>query len=131
MFVTMAAGLLTSLSLSGCAAFLPAWTPPATSPAALFPMWSLTAPWPVSPMPMPLPTATSSAPISRNITWGGVRGIRGYVPLMDGGYVTRPEFSVYGLDSHWVVENYGVEPDVEVDNTPDLVMQSHDPQLEK
>jgi tricorn protease len=64
-------------------------------------------------------------------TWGGVRGIRGYVPLMDGGYVTRPEFSVYGLDSHWVVENYGVEPDVEVDNTPDLVMQGHDPQLEK
>jgi len=26
-------------------------------------------------------------------TWGGVRGIRGYTPLVDGGYVTRPEFS--------------------------------------
>jgi len=64
-------------------------------------------------------------------TWGGVRGIRGFVPLMDGGYVTRPEFSVYGLDSHWVVENYGVEPDIVVDNTPDQVMKGHDPQLEK
>jgi len=64
-------------------------------------------------------------------TWGGVRGIRGFVPLVDGGYITRPEFSVYGLDSHWVVENYGVAPDIEVDNTPDQVMAGHDPQLEK
>ena len=64
-------------------------------------------------------------------TWGGVRGIRGFMPLMDGGYVTRPEFSVYGLDSKWVVENYGVAPDIEVDNTPDLVMKGQDPQLEK
>jgi len=64
-------------------------------------------------------------------TWGGVRGIRGEIPLLDGGYVTRPEFSVYGLDSKWVVENYGVAPDIEVDNTPDLVMKGHDPQLER
>jgi tricorn protease len=64
-------------------------------------------------------------------TWGGVRGIRGYEPLLDGGYITRPEFSVYGLDSKWVVENYGVAPDIEVDNTPDLVMKGQDPQLER
>ena len=64
-------------------------------------------------------------------TWGGVRGIRGYITLLDGGYVTRPEFSVYGLDSKWVVENYGVAPDIEVDNTPDLVMKGQDPQLER
>ena len=64
-------------------------------------------------------------------TWGGVRGIRGYIPLIDGGYVTRPEFALYGLDSHWIVENRGVEPDIVVDNTPDQVMAGHDPQLEK
>jgi tricorn protease len=64
-------------------------------------------------------------------TWGGVRGIRGFVPLLDGGYITRPEFSFYGLDSKWVVENYGVAPDIEVDNTPDLVMNGQDPQLER
>jgi tricorn protease len=64
-------------------------------------------------------------------TWGGVRGIRGEIPLMDGGYVTRPEFSLYGLDSHWVIENRGVEPDIVVDNTPDKVMAGHDPQLER
>lgn len=64
-------------------------------------------------------------------TWGGVRGIRGYIPLLDGGYVTRPEFSMYGLDSQWLVENRGVQPDIVVDNTPDQVMAGHDPQLEK
>jgi tricorn protease len=64
-------------------------------------------------------------------TWGGVRGIRGEIPLMDGGYVTRPEFSLYGLDSHWLIENHGVQPDIVVDNTPDKVMAGHDPQLEK
>jgi tricorn protease len=64
-------------------------------------------------------------------TWGGVRGIRGYIPLMDGGYITRPEFSLYGLKSDWLIENYGVAPDIEVDNHPDLVVQGRDPQLEK
>ena len=64
-------------------------------------------------------------------TWGGVRGIRGYIPLLDGGYITRPEFSRYNNDSQWVVENHGVDPDIVVDNTPDQVMAGHDPQLEK
>jgi len=64
-------------------------------------------------------------------TWGGVRGIRGPMPLIDGGYITRPEFSLYGLNSEWLIENRGVAPDIEVDNRPDLVMQGHDPQLEK
>jgi tricorn protease len=70
-------------------------------------------------------------PLIGERTWGGVRGIRGPIPLMDGGYVTRPEFSRYGLDSQWVVENHGVDPDIVVDNTPDQVMSGHDPQLEK
>ena len=64
-------------------------------------------------------------------TWGGVRGIRGYIPLMDGGYITRPEFARYNDQSQWVVENHGVDPDIVVDNTPDQVMKGHDPQLEK
>jgi tricorn protease len=63
-------------------------------------------------------------------TWGGVRGIRGYTPLIDGGYVTMPEFSIYDLASGWIIENWGVEPDIEVDNRPDLVVEGHDPQLE-
>jgi len=70
-------------------------------------------------------------PLIGERTWGGVRGIRGMMPLMDGGYITRPEFSLYGLDSKWLIENRGVEPDVVVDNPPDLVLKGQDPQLEK
>ncbi len=70
-------------------------------------------------------------PLIGERTWGGVRGIRGEIPLMDGGYITRPEFSLYGLDSKWLIENHGVAPDIEVDNRPDLVREGHDPQLEK
>jgi tricorn protease len=50
---------------------------------------------------------------------------------MDGGYVTRPEFALYGLDGKWEIENRGVAPDIEVDNRPDLVREGRDPQLEK
>jgi len=64
-------------------------------------------------------------------TWGGVRGIRGEIPLMDGGYITRPEFALYDLNSQWLIENHGVEPDIVVDNLPSEVMAGHDPQLEK
>ncbi len=70
-------------------------------------------------------------PVIGEKTWGGVRGIRGFMPLIDGGYITRPEFSLYGLDREWLIENRGVEPDVVVDDLPNLVMQGQDPQLEK
>jgi tricorn protease len=70
-------------------------------------------------------------PLIGERTWGGVRGIRGEIPLMDGGYITRPEFSLYSLDSKWLIENRGVEPDVVVDNSPALVVKGQDPQLEK
>ena len=70
-------------------------------------------------------------PLLGERTWGGVRGIRGNIPLIDGGYITRPEFSLYGLDSKWLIENHGVAPDVEIDNRPDLVVKGQDPQLEK
>jgi tricorn protease len=70
-------------------------------------------------------------PLIGERTWGGVRGIRGNIPLMDGGYITRPEFARYGLDSKWIIENKGVQPDIVVENRPDLVVKGQDPQLEK
>jgi tricorn protease len=70
-------------------------------------------------------------PLIGERTWGGVRGIRGQIPLIDGGYITRPEFSLYGLDSKWLIENKGVAPDIVVENRPDLVVKGQDPQLEK
>jgi tricorn protease len=70
-------------------------------------------------------------PLIGERTWGGVRGIRGFIPLIDGGYITRPEFSDYNLNSKWVVENRGVAPDIEVDNRPDEVVRGKDAQLER
>ncbi|HEX5425443.1 MAG TPA: PDZ domain-containing protein [Candidatus Acidoferrales bacterium] len=70
-------------------------------------------------------------PVIGTRTWGGVRGIRGEIPLMDGGYITRPEFALYGLNSQWIVENHGVQPDIVVENTPDKTINGHDPQLER
>lgn len=43
----------------------------------------------------------------------------------------RPEFARYGLDSKWVVENHGVEPDIVVENRPEAVVKGQDPQLER
>ena len=70
-------------------------------------------------------------PLIGERTWGGVRGIRGNITLMDGGYITRPEASRYDLNSKWVIENRGVQPDVVVENRADLVVKGQDPQLEK
>lgn len=70
-------------------------------------------------------------PVIGRRTWGGVVGIRGFTGLVDGGYVTRPEIAGFGMDSRWIVENHGVEPDIVVDNRPDLVVRGRDPQLEK
>jgi tricorn protease len=70
-------------------------------------------------------------PLIGERTWGGVRGIRGNIPLIDGGYITRPEFSRYNLNSKWVVENKGVQPDIVVENRPEQVVAGKDPQLDR
>jgi tricorn protease len=52
-------------------------------------------------------------------SWGGVVGIRGSLPLLDGGYLNRPEFSRYDVAGKaWIIEGVGVPPDIEVDNDP-------------
>jgi tricorn protease len=64
-------------------------------------------------------------------TWGGLVGIYGYPPLMDGGFVTAPRVAIYGLHGEWEVENHGIVPDIEVENDPASVAAGHDRQLEK
>jgi tricorn protease len=64
-------------------------------------------------------------------TWGGLVGIWGYPPLMDGGFVTAPRGAIYGLHGEWEVENRGIAPDIEVENDPASVAAGHDPQLER
>jgi tricorn protease len=70
-------------------------------------------------------------PLIGERTWGGVRGIRGEVPLMDGGYITRPEFARYNNESQWIIENHGVQPDIVVENRPEQVVAGKDPQLDR
>ncbi len=64
-------------------------------------------------------------------TWGGLVGIYGYPPLLDGGFVTAPRVAIYGLHGDWEVENKGIPPDIEVENDPASVAAGHDRQLEK
>jgi len=65
-------------------------------------------------------------------TWGGVVGIRGSLPLLDGGYLNKPEFSRYDLDGKdWIIEGVGVEPDIYVDNDPAQEYAGIDQQLDK
>ncbi len=65
-------------------------------------------------------------------TWGGVVGIRGSLPLLDGGFLNKPEFSRYGLNGEgWIMEGYGVDPDIVVDNDPALEYSGVDQQLNK
>lgn len=71
-------------------------------------------------------------PLVGNRTWGGLVGITGAAPLVDGGGVTAPEFGIYDPDTgEWIAENKGVDPDIAVDLRPDLVAKGQDPQLQK
>ena len=70
-------------------------------------------------------------PLVGTRTWGGLVGIYGYPPLMDGGLVTAPRVAIYGLHGEWEVENHGIPPDIEVENDPASVAAGHDRQLER
>jgi len=64
-------------------------------------------------------------------TWGGVIGIRGTLPLMDGGFLYKPEFGHYSADSKsWIIEGHGVDPDIDVDNDPAKEYAGDDQQLD-
>ena len=64
-------------------------------------------------------------------SWGGVVGISNRGGLIDGGTVNVPEFGMINLKGEWVIEGYGVDPDIEIDNDPKSVIAGKDPQLER
>ncbi len=68
-------------------------------------------------------------PLIGKRTWGGVVGISPYYTLSDGGLTTQPEFSFWFIDVGWQVENYGTDPDIEVENKPQDYVKGRDPQL--
>jgi len=70
-------------------------------------------------------------PLIGKRTWGGVIGIWPRHSLVDGTTTTQPEFSFWFEDVGWAVENYGTEPDIEVDITPQDYAKNRDPQLDR
>jgi len=71
-------------------------------------------------------------PVVGKRTWGGVVGIRGTLPFLDGGVLNKPEFSRYDIaGKSWVIEGVGVEPDIFVDNDPAREYAGEDQQLER
>ncbi len=64
-------------------------------------------------------------------TWGGLVGVLGFPETVDGGQFTAPNVAIWTEDDGFIVENVGVAPDIEVEQTPADVIKGIDPQLEK
>ena len=70
-------------------------------------------------------------PLVGTRTWGGLVGIWGAPPLVDGGTITAPRGGFFTTEGEWAIENEGIAPDIEVEMTPRLVEQGQDPQLRR
>ncbi len=64
-------------------------------------------------------------------TWGGIVGISGPLPYMDGTDIRVPFFTSYDTNGQWIIENYGVAPDIEIDNDPLKEWNGEDQQLNR
>lgn len=70
-------------------------------------------------------------PLIGQRTWGGLIGMTGSPALVDGGNVTVPTFGIYDAKGEWIIEGYGVDPDIEVVDDPGEMAKGGDPQLER
>lgn len=70
-------------------------------------------------------------PLIGTRTWGGVVGISGHGPLIDGGQIFVPEAGSVSVQGEWIIEGHGVDPDIQVENDPKSVLAGRDPQLER
>ena len=75
--------------------------------------------------------ALEVGPIIGTRTWGGVIGIDGRYDLVDGTGVTQPKYASWFEGEDWAIENYGVEPDIEVPLPPNAWVAGEDPQLSR
>ena len=65
-------------------------------------------------------------------SWGGVVGISGSLPFIDGADLRKPEFASFSSEkSEWIIEGYGVDPDLVLDNDPYQEYMDNDAQLQK
>lgn len=70
-------------------------------------------------------------PLIGKRSWGGVVGITNRGNLIDGGVVNVPEFGFANTKGEWIIEGYGVDPDIQVENDPKAILEGHDTQLER
>ncbi|HRI16204.1 MAG TPA: PDZ domain-containing protein [Verrucomicrobiota bacterium] len=70
-------------------------------------------------------------PLIGQRTWGGLIGITGAPGLVDGGSVTVPTFGIFNLQGDWIIEGYGVDPDIEVVDDPSIMARGGEPQLDR
>jgi tricorn protease len=70
-------------------------------------------------------------PVVGKRTWGGVVGITDHGPVIDGGAVFVPEFASADTQGNYIIEGYGVDPDIVVDQDPARVIAGDDPQLDR
>jgi tricorn protease len=70
-------------------------------------------------------------PLVGKRSWGGVVGISNRGTLIDGGQVSVPQSALTNAKGEYIIEGYGVDPDIEVENDPKSVLAGRDPQLER
>ena len=73
--------------------------------------------------------AMQLGPLIGTRTWGGYRHQSQTTLGADGSLTTQPEYSFHFDDVGWGVENYGTDPDIEVDCLPQDYAKGKDPQL--
>lgn len=64
-------------------------------------------------------------------TWGGIIGISGSLPFVDGTDIRVPFFTSYDMNGEWIIENHGVDPDILIDNDPVKEWNGEDEQLNR
>lgn len=117
--------------------------------AYIVPRWGQPEPYPANSPAGPLVTVTNEfagsdgdifthcfkllglGPVVGKRTWGGVVGVWPRHMLVDGSLTTQPEYAYWFADVGWGVENYGTDPDVDVDIRPQDALAGRDPQLDK
>ncbi|MCB2196879.1 MAG: PDZ domain-containing protein [Bacteroidetes bacterium] len=70
-------------------------------------------------------------PVIGTRTWGGLVGVSMFMRLIDGGGLTAPDYRIYNKQGEWVVENVGVQPDIEIDIDSKKMSEGYDTQLMK
>lgn len=64
-------------------------------------------------------------------SWGGIVGITGSLPFIDGTDLRIPQFTSLSMDGKWIIEGEGVSPDIEVENDPYKEFMGEDAQLNR